>query len=238
MLDHSIVTDHLVLQMWFVGQAPALQAVPELCDQGTIRVPAVAVQLNSYPNDEKISLCTYEMPLLQPLFHTGSKPKMCPYVQDFDVPRLDILLGDLIGPLGIESLAVVKDLDGLLPLPLLELPLCTRGEHTNDAVPVLGLHVVRAVDHLVVCLLGLVGLLATLNLDIAGLGLALVAQFLAVHEASFCNIFGFCPHRQEREKETGEKISSYFCVLCFACSVYRALRLFFKELLDVVHGDH
>lgn len=81
-----------------------------------------------------------------------------------------------------------KDLDGLLPLPLLELPLCSGCENTHDSVPVLGPHVIRAVDHLVVCLLGFVGLLATLNLDIGWLGLALVAQFLAVHEA-VCIIF-------------------------------------------------
>lgn len=54
LLDHSVFADHLVLQVWFVGQAPALQAVPELCDQGTIRVPAVAVQLHGCTNEEKL----------------------------------------------------------------------------------------------------------------------------------------------------------------------------------------
>jgi len=39
--------------MWFVGQAPALQAVPEFCDQGTIRVPTVAIQLNGCQNEDK-----------------------------------------------------------------------------------------------------------------------------------------------------------------------------------------
>lgn len=105
------------------------------------------------------------------------------YTQHLYVPSLDRILGLLIGPLAVESLDMRKQLQGLLPLPLLELPFRSSGEDTNDAVPIFWPHVIYAVNDVIWSLVGFVGFLSTFNDEAVGLGCSLVANLLTVHKS-------------------------------------------------------
>lgn len=66
--------------------------------------------------------------------------------QDTSAPALDSVWQELITPANVDTESVAEEIGRMGPLVTLELPSLTGGEDGNNAVPVVGLEVIRRLD--------------------------------------------------------------------------------------------
>lgn len=61
-------------------------------------------------------------------------------------PAADVIRGLVTTPAKVYTQGMLKEVTGVAPLVVLELPCLSRGKDRNDAVPVLGLELLGAFD--------------------------------------------------------------------------------------------